>query len=214
MGTLLMLALGAWALLGGKKNPAGDGGAKRTSRPTHPALEPLPTYGVAEVFPGHDEPDMVPEKPAAEAAPVAVVDPSPGTKTAQASPGEVVHEVVHPDAPDADAPEVDVLPKTSSPEPVAVAPSKGTEAARANPGEVVHEVVQSSRTPEQAASELAGYARECIAAKNGAQLGSKNNPSAFVSAAQDDMGIAADGIYGPATRARGEKLGVKMPVRR
>lgn len=63
------------------------------------------------------------------------------------------------------------------------------------------------RSPQQAARELLSYARKAIAARNGAALGTKGRPNAFVRAAQLDMGqVKADGIYGTATRARGKAL--------
>jgi hypothetical protein len=62
------------------------------------------------------------------------------------------------------------------------------------------------RTPKEAASELGTYLR------GGGSKGSKGAPSAAVKQAQTDMGgLAADGLYGPATRARGKALGVTLP---
>lgn len=62
------------------------------------------------------------------------------------------------------------------------------------------------RTPQQAARELYSYARAAIAKKQGSLLGTKGRPNPFVRDAQSDMGLKPDGIYGPATRARGNAL--------
>jgi hypothetical protein len=65
----------------------------------------------------------------------------------------------------------------------------------------------SGRTPIRAAQELHDYARKAIANRQGALLGTKTRPNAFVRGAQLDMGVTpADGIYGPATRTRGQQL--------
>lgn len=221
MGTLLLLALGAWALFGNKDSKE----ATITSKPAGPPLPPLPVFTADDVFPEHAKDDVVPEPKREE--PVEV-PPSPGTAAAQQAPGEVVHEVVPAAAPAAASPgpvpaaveehheEPDMVstPHDAVAEPVPVAPSPAVQEATAAPGVVVSEVVQSKRSPEQAARDLASYASQALADKHGALLGTKAAPSPFVRQAQDDMGITADGIYGPGTRARGEKLGVKMPVRR
>lgn len=221
MGTLLLLALGAWALFGNKDS---NDGATIKSVPAGPPLPPLPVFTTDDVFPEHAKDDVVPEpkKEAPEEVP-----PSPGTAAAQQAPGEVVHEVVTASpAPAAgpgpvpaveehhEEPDMVSTPHDAVAEPVPVAPSPAVQEATAAPGVVVSEVVQSKRSPEQAARDLASYASQALADKHGALLGTKAAPSPFVRQAQDDMGITADGIYGPGTRARGEKLGVKMPVRR
>lgn len=55
---------------------------------------------------------------------------------------------------------------------------------------------------ERAAEGLLAYL-----SKPGADQGAKGKPSAFVKASQQQMGgLTADGIYGPATRARGSQL--------
>jgi len=70
-------------------------------------------------------------------------------------------------------------------------------------------------SPKDAAQALANYAKQKLAAGQGAQLGVKGKPSATVRDYQAKMGnITADGIYGPATRARGQQLGVNMPIRK
>ena len=65
-------------------------------------------------------------------------------------------------------------------------------------------------TPLEAAGALRDYL-----SRPGAQWGSKGKPSAAVQHAQKTMGggIKADGIYGPATRARAKALGVSLPAR-
>jgi hypothetical protein len=71
------------------------------------------------------------------------------------------------------------------------------------------------RAPEAAAQELFNYAREVLSKSKGYLLGTKAAPSRLVQDAQTDMGeIAADGIYGPATRDRGKALlGKTFPAR-
>lgn len=97
-------------------------------------------------------------------------------------------------------------------QPTAVAPlepSKAVQQAQESPGEAVEEVQEAD--PVAAARELAAYV-----AKNrgkGAMLGVKGKPSPTVKALQLQMGVTADGIYGPATRQRGTELGVGMPPR-
>jgi hypothetical protein len=72
----------------------------------------------------------------------------------------------------------------------------------------------AKRSPAQAAAELLAYVTPILAAKRGSELGTKGAPNAVVKAAQLDMGIAADGIYGPSTRTRGKALtGKTFPVR-
>ena len=73
----------------------------------------------------------------------------------------------------------------------------------------------AKRAAETAARELWAHASKLLAEGHGAQLGTKGAPSAFVKAAQLDMGLAgADGIYGPATRAKGKQLtGLFFPAR-
>jgi hypothetical protein len=73
-----------------------------------------------------------------------------------------------------------------------------------------------ARTPQQAARELYDYATAAIAAhKAPALLGVKGFPSPVVAQAQRDMGaLVADGIYGPAVRARGRELtSLSFPAR-
>jgi hypothetical protein len=67
----------------------------------------------------------------------------------------------------------------------------------------------AGRSAQAAASDLLAYFNA------GRPLGTGNAPSAFVQAAQRDMGgIAADGIYGPQTRSRGQALiGKTFPPR-
>ena len=73
----------------------------------------------------------------------------------------------------------------------------------------------TGRTPEQAARDLLTLARLLLKSDKGSQLGSKASPSPAVQSAQRDMGgLTADGIYGPATRARGKDLlGETFPAR-
>lgn len=52
-------------------------------------------------------------------------------------------------------------------------------------------------------------------AQSGANFGSAGNPNTFVGTFQTAMGgLTADGIVGPATRARAKALGVELPVRK
>lgn len=62
----------------------------------------------------------------------------------------------------------------------------------------------AKRTGKQAASDLKDYL------DNGGQPGSRANRSSFVRSAQQDMGVSADGVYGPKTRARARSLGVDI----
>ena len=76
--------------------------------------------------------------------------------------------------------------------------------------------IPATRDPAQAAQDLYNYVKKAIASKQTALLGTKSRPNPFVRTAQRDMGlIPADGIYGPATRARGKSIlkGVNFPAR-
>lgn len=78
--------------------------------------------------------------------------------------------------------------------------------------EVIPKSTALARSPTQAARDLLAYAKSAIATKNNAtiaaRLGTKSAPNAFVRAAQRDMagGLKPDGIYGSATRMRGQAL--------
>jgi hypothetical protein len=78
-----------------------------------------------------------------------------------------------------------------------------TEAAKA-------EVIEpETRSPKEAADDLK---KHILATRS---YGTKAKPDQTVMAAQRDMGgIAADGIYGPATRSRAAQLGVTLPPRK
>lgn len=70
----------------------------------------------------------------------------------------------------------------------------------------------AKRTAKEAAQALLDHV---LLNPNPKGYGHKNNPNAVVAAAQADMGLAADGIYGPAARTRGkELLGKTFPARR
>lgn len=73
----------------------------------------------------------------------------------------------------------------------------------------------AKRAPQKAAQDLLAYVKPILAAKKGSELGTKGAPNPFVKSAQIDMGgVAADGIYGPDTRARGKQLlNVTFPAR-
>jgi hypothetical protein len=172
-----------------------------------------------------DDDDAQAMAPGPEPVPVAVA-PSPAAQQAAQSPGVPVSEVV-PSAPSAapvavpqaaqddddDDDDAQAVVPGPEPVPVAVAPSPAAQQAMASPGQPVSEVVEAS--PEQAARDLSAFAREVLARGQGAKLGTRGNPSERVRELQADMGgIEADGFYGPATRARGQQLGVEMPVRR
>jgi hypothetical protein len=77
-------------------------------------------------------------------------------------------------------------------------------------------VPAARRSAVQAAEDLLAHAKAAIASgKAASQLGSKSAPNQTVALAQADMGeLTADGIYGPATRARGKALtGKTFPAR-
>lgn len=72
----------------------------------------------------------------------------------------------------------------------------------------------AKRSDKAAAQELLAYVTPILKAKRGAELGTKGTPNSFVKAAQVDMGVSPDGIYGPETRTRGKQLlGVTFPAR-
>lgn len=74
--------------------------------------------------------------------------------------------------------------------------------------------IEASRSPRQAAQQLYEYVVPLIRNGRGSVLGTKNAPNEIVARAQQDMRIAVDGVYGPATRARGkELLGREFPAR-
>lgn len=109
-------------------------------------------------------------------------------------------------------------------EPVEVAPSQATEEAAAQPGVPVAEVLPPTDATDSeeedaraAALELATVARALLERGQGGQLGTRNRPSERVRELQKRMGMPeadADGIYGPATRARARELGAQAPVRK
>lgn len=71
-----------------------------------------------------------------------------------------------------------------------------------------------ARTPKKAAQDLLEYVSPILKARRGSELGTKGAPNAFVRAAQTDMGVKPDGIYGPDTRTKGKQLlGVTFPAR-
>jgi murein L,D-transpeptidase YcbB/YkuD len=70
-----------------------------------------------------------------------------------------------------------------------------------------NEGVTIARTPKQVAQALAAF----LTATH--RFGSKNDQVPEVKAAQGELGLKADGIVGPATRAACAKLGVKLPLR-
>lgn len=79
--------------------------------------------------------------------------------------------------------------------------------------EVIPKSTALARRPEQAARDLLAYVKQALKSKDAAKrLGTRNAPNAFVKAAQRDMagGLKADGIYGPASRMRGQAL-IKQP---
>ena len=79
---------------------------------------------------------------------------------------------------------------------------------------VVAPAPAAKRSAKDAAASLLAYVKPILAAKRGAELGTKGAPNGQVKAAQLDMGITADGIYGPDTRKRGQQLsGVSFPPR-
>jgi hypothetical protein len=75
------------------------------------------------------------------------------------------------------------------------------------------------RAPQTAAADLLSYVQSVLrlpSAQHAAGFGYKDHPNEVVRAAQRDMagGIAADGIYGPGSRARGKALiGKDFPAR-
>ena len=68
-------------------------------------------------------------------------------------------------------------------------------------------VTVNTRTPKQVAQALGAF----LTATH--RFGSKTDPVDEVKAAQGELGLKADGIVGPATRAACAKLGVKLPLR-
>lgn len=182
--------------------------------------KPKPVQDVTPALP--DMPDE-----AEEPAPVVR---TPGSTAAEATehPEETVEEVVvTPPSGVEDEPEEDVSPALpdTAPEqeegPVEVDvpqvpvqdPGGGVTVEEVEPeGEAV-----DVPSPHEQAIELARYVAAELKAGRGANLGIRGKPSVFVQAAQLGMGMSqadADGIYGPATRAAGQALGVVMPARR
>ena len=101
---------------------------------------------------------------------------------------------------------VKALPPPPAPEPAPPPPAPAPAPAPA----------QDGLRPRAAAERLYVYASMKIRSGQAAQLGSRGAPNADVLAFQKAMRlIAADGIYGPKTRARGKELiGKDFPVRR
>ncbi len=72
----------------------------------------------------------------------------------------------------------------------------------------------AKRTAKEAAAALYAYVVPIAKAGRTSALGSKGKPNPVVQAAQRDMGLPADGIYGPATRTKGKQLlGKDFPPR-
>lgn len=241
MSVAIPLVILAGLLLAGKKKsksapvsaPVPDGdGLDMVSRegPVGPSLEPGPLSYVPTPGPVSDGP-VLDERPVTLSTPVADIPPAagpttpletlvqPSTAAQQAAalpPGATVEEVSP--ATEDDEPEPAAGPTT----PVqSVQPTQAAqEAASLPPGTTVEEVSTEAaspavQSPVEAARALAAYASAALARRDGAALGLKRAPSPDVAALQAAMGdIAADGIYGPATRARGRALGVTMPVRK
>ena len=107
-------------------------------------------------------------------------------------------------------------PSSSKPKPSSKPSSAAAPPAAPTPPAAAVMVPKPGRSAEQAARELYNRATALLKAGKGAQLGTRNAPSAFVREAQQDMGgIAADGIYGGDTRTRGKALlGKSFPVRK
>lgn len=71
----------------------------------------------------------------------------------------------------------------------------------------------AGRSAEQAARDLYRYVT--ILETRPRRWGDRKNRNPTIKAAQEDMGLVADGIYGPGTRQRGkELLGKTFPARR
>lgn len=103
-------------------------------------------------------------------------------------------------------------PAPSSPAPPTARPQAPAPSSPAPKIEVGPAVIK--RSPEKAALDLLEYATAAINAGRARTLGSKGAPNQVVQDAQRDMGITADGIYGPATRAKGKQLtGKTFPAR-
>lgn len=163
-------------------------------------------------------------------------DPAPARKPAQEGAPLAWDLREHPlasnAAPDRDfPPEVKIVvdvpapsaPKPSSSKPSASAKTKAKPpvpkppAAKPAPKSAPAEVIpRPGRTPQAAAQELYELATSLLKAGKGSMLGTGAAPSTRVLELQQGMGsIAADGIYGPGTRARGKQLiGKNFPVRK
>jgi hypothetical protein len=150
-------------------------------------------------------PPAKPSKPAVKSAPAPTAKAALASIKAPPKPAPKPAAPAKPSKPavkSAPAPKPAV--KAAAPKPAAVkAPAKPA----AKPAAVVK--APAKRAPVQAARDLLTYLQT-----RGANYGTKNAPSGPVRDAQRDMGgVAADGIYGPSTRARGAALGVKLPAR-
>jgi hypothetical protein len=168
----------------------------------------------------------LPDMPDETEEPAPVVR-TPGSSAAEVTetPDETVEEVVvTPPSGVEDEPEEDVSPALPDQEtgPVEVDIPKVPVQDPLGGGVTVEEVQPEGEavdvpSPHEQAIELARYVAAELKAGRGGNLGVRGKPSAFVQAAQLGMGMSqadADGIYGPATRAAGQALGVVMPARR
>ena len=116
---------------------------------------------------------------------------------------------------------VHLAPAVSAPSSSIPAPKMPPITVKAEAGNVVKlpaapapTAASAKRAPLKAAQELLAYVKPILSAKRGSELGTKGAPNSFVKAAQLDMGLEPDGIYGPDTRARGKQLlGVTFPAR-
>jgi hypothetical protein len=124
-----------------------------------------------------------------------------------------------PAPPAAAKPKPKAKPPASSPRPAPAPQPAPPPAAAAKPKAKAPasspQPAAATRSPQDAAQALFDYVTAAIAAGRARTLGNKSEPNAIVRDAQADMGeLVADGIYGPASRARGKALlGRNFPAR-
>lgn len=221
-------------VLGVLKFLQGRGAAQSTPKPKphapkpaahKPPPVPIPTAKPAAPKPAAPKPAAAkPAAPKPAAPKPAAHKPKPATsKPALPAPkADPIAEVLAMPRPGERAPAAKPKPAAAKPAAVKPPPVK-IPAPGPTPKPVVWADVQADesnrekveRAPDQAARDLLAYVNAAAGSQRATLLGYKGHPNAFVQSAQSDMGgIAADGIYGPATRARGKALiGKAFPPR-
>jgi len=170
------------------------------SFPDAPAPAPNPPPSGPRIEVGPVSPDLPqPSLPAPVVLPPVIVQPPPSSSSS-------APPIMPP--PSSSAPPTLPTKRPFGDQPLDVEADAGNTAIPAAP------TPAAKRTAQQAAADLLEYVTPILRAKRGSDLGVKGAPNSLVKAAQIDMGVKPDGIYGPETRTKGKALlGVTFPAR-